>query len=192
MSSEAKVGTFVIVAIIIFVYTFISVANIQLGGENVTYRAYFTSAAGIDPGTRVRFGGLKAGVVSDVRPFAEDPTRSWKTSLAGFPRPAPATAGLSPGLEHLGRIDAHRILRTFGLVGRQLARHDLVHDGLPFEHVAITRRVRLHSAGQSDKIFQLGGAKIAIDEHVRRLDGPDRTGGLRLGARYGHIIHLHE
>ena len=75
MSSEAKVGTFVIVAIIIFVYTFISVANVQLGGENVTYRAYFTSAAGLDPGTRVRFGGLKAGVVSDVRPFAEDPTR---------------------------------------------------------------------------------------------------------------------
>ena len=75
MSSEVKVGTFVIIAIIIFVYTFISVANIQLSGDKVTYRSYFTYAAGLDPGTLVRFGGLKAGVVSDVRPYADDPTR---------------------------------------------------------------------------------------------------------------------
>ncbi len=75
MSSEVKVGTFVIVAVIIFVYTFISVANVQLGSDEVTYRTYFTYAAGLDPGTLVRFGGLKAGVVSDVRPFAEDATR---------------------------------------------------------------------------------------------------------------------
>ena len=75
MSSEAKVGTFVIVAIIIFVYTFISVANVQFGSDKVTYRTYFNYAAGLDPGTLVRFGGVKAGVVSDVRAFAEDPTR---------------------------------------------------------------------------------------------------------------------
>ena len=75
MSSEAKVGAFVIVAVIIFVYTFISVANVQLAGEKVTYRAYFTYAAGLDPGTLVRFGGLKAGTVDDVRPYADDPTK---------------------------------------------------------------------------------------------------------------------
>ena len=60
MSSEAKVGAFVIVAVVIFVYTFISVANVQLAGEKVTYRTYFTYAAGLDAGTLVRFGGLKA------------------------------------------------------------------------------------------------------------------------------------
>ena len=75
MSSEAKVGAFVIVAVIIFVYTFISVANVQLAGEKVTYRTYFTYAAGLDPGTLVRFGGLKAGTVDDVRPYADDPTK---------------------------------------------------------------------------------------------------------------------
>ena len=75
MSSEAKVGAFVIVAVIIFVYTFISVADVQLAGEKVTYRTYFTYAAGLDPGTLVRFGGLKAGTVDDVRPYADDPTK---------------------------------------------------------------------------------------------------------------------
>ena len=75
MSSEAKVGTFVIVAVIIFFYTFISVANVQLAGKKITYRTYFTYAAGLDTGTLVRFGGLKAGMVDDVRPYSEDPTK---------------------------------------------------------------------------------------------------------------------
>lgn len=75
MSKEAKVGLFVIVAIVIFIYTFISVANVQLAGDKVTYRTYFTYAAGLDPGTLVRFGGLKAGVVQDVRPYSEDRTK---------------------------------------------------------------------------------------------------------------------
>ncbi len=75
MSNEAKVGTFVIVAVIIFVYVFISVANVQLAGGKVSYRTYFTFAAGLDTGTLVRFGGLKAGIVDVVRPYAEDPTK---------------------------------------------------------------------------------------------------------------------
>ncbi len=75
MSSEAKVGGFVVVSLIIFVYTFITVANKQLAGEKVEYKTYFTFAAGLDPGTAVRFGGLKAGVVERVRPWEEDQTK---------------------------------------------------------------------------------------------------------------------
>ena len=75
MSSEAKVGGFVVVSLIIFVYTFIRVANKQLAGEKVQYKTYFTFAAGLDPGTAVRFGGLKAGVVEEVRSWEEDQTK---------------------------------------------------------------------------------------------------------------------
>ena len=75
MSSEAKVGGFVVVSLIIFVYTFIRVANKQLAGEKVEYKTYFTFAAGLDPGTAVRFGGLKAGVVEEVRSWEEDQTK---------------------------------------------------------------------------------------------------------------------
>ncbi len=75
MSSEAKVGAFVVVSLIVFVYTFITVANKQLAGEKVQYKTYFTFAAGLDPGTAVRFGGLKAGVVERVRPWEEDQTK---------------------------------------------------------------------------------------------------------------------
>ena len=75
MSNEAKVGAFVIVALIIFVATFISVANVELAGEKVSYKTYFDYAGGLESGHTVRFGGLKAGVVTDIRPWKEDPTR---------------------------------------------------------------------------------------------------------------------
>ena len=44
MSNEAKVGAFVIFALIIFVATFISVANIELAGEKILYKTYFDYA----------------------------------------------------------------------------------------------------------------------------------------------------
>ncbi len=75
MSNEVKVGTFVITALLIFIVTFIRVANVQLRGERVPYKTYFKHAGGLEPGTAVRFAGLQAGVVSNVKPSEEDPTR---------------------------------------------------------------------------------------------------------------------
>ena len=75
MSNEAKVGIFVIVALVIFVLTFISVANVQVAGEKVLYKTYFQFVGGLESGNTVRFGGLKSGVVTVVRPWEEDPTR---------------------------------------------------------------------------------------------------------------------
>jgi len=76
MSSEAKVGTVVIVALAIFVATFLQVASIRLAGEKITYRTYFAFAGGIDSGDLVRYGGRKAGTIIEVRPAPEDPTRN--------------------------------------------------------------------------------------------------------------------
>jgi phospholipid/cholesterol/gamma-HCH transport system substrate-binding protein len=74
MSSEAKVGLFVVVALSIFVATFLSVATIQMGGEKTPYTARFRFAGGLEAGKVVRFGGLKAGVITDVRRAGDDPT----------------------------------------------------------------------------------------------------------------------
>jgi phospholipid/cholesterol/gamma-HCH transport system substrate-binding protein len=74
MSNEVKVGIVVVSAMIIFVVVFLSVATVQLGGAKVEYRAYFKFAGGLDSGTLVRFGGRKAGVISDVHPAPDDPT----------------------------------------------------------------------------------------------------------------------
>ena len=75
MSNEAKVGLFVVVALAIFVVAFLSIANVQLKGGMVRYKTYFSFAGGLEKGAVVRFGGLKAGRVADLRPWAEDPTK---------------------------------------------------------------------------------------------------------------------
>jgi len=74
MSSEAKVGLFVVIALAIFTATFLSVATIQLAGDKLPYTARFKFAGGLEAGKVVRFGGLKAGVITDVRRADDDPT----------------------------------------------------------------------------------------------------------------------
>lgn len=75
MSSEAKVGLFVIIASAIFVVAFVSIANVQMHGGLARYQTYFSFAGGIEKGTPVRFGGLKVGTVTDVRTSAADPMK---------------------------------------------------------------------------------------------------------------------
>ncbi len=76
MTNEAKVGLLVIVALGIFVATFLTVANIQLTGETSMYRTYFSYVGGLDEGNVVRFGGRKAGTIRTLRPWPEDMTKT--------------------------------------------------------------------------------------------------------------------
>lgn len=73
MSKELKVGLFVITAALIFLATFAYVD--QLSGVRVPYKAYFRYAAGVDPGSAVRFGGMKVGMITAIRPWRQDPTK---------------------------------------------------------------------------------------------------------------------
>ena len=76
MSNEAKVGLLVILALAIFVTTFLIVANIQLTGQTERYRTYFSYIGGLDEGNIVRFGGRKAGTIQSLRPWSEDMTKT--------------------------------------------------------------------------------------------------------------------
>src|SRR5215469_1170502 len=73
MSKEMKVGLFVVASLVIFLATFVYVD--QLSGVRVQYRTYFTYAGGVDPGSAVRFGGMKVGSVTAIRPWHQDPTK---------------------------------------------------------------------------------------------------------------------
>src|SRR5262245_38802650 len=75
MSKELKVGAFVLVSLLIFLGTFVYVANVQLRGGRFTYKAYFRHAGGLEPGSTVRFGGITEGTVTAVHPWREDPTK---------------------------------------------------------------------------------------------------------------------
>jgi ABC-type transporter Mla subunit MlaD len=47
----------------------------QFSGDTVPYRTYLRYAGGLEPGASVLFGGINAGKVTAVRPWATDPTK---------------------------------------------------------------------------------------------------------------------
>ena len=76
MSDEARVGLLVVLALAVFVTTFLYVANVQLTGSTVEYKAYFAYVGGLDAGSVVRYGGRKAGTVRAVRSWQDDMTQT--------------------------------------------------------------------------------------------------------------------
>ena len=75
MSTEAKVGAFVLGCFSVLAFTVIYLINAQLGGHAVPYRTYLRYAGGLEPGASVLFGGITVGKVTAVRPAVSDPTK---------------------------------------------------------------------------------------------------------------------
>jgi phospholipid/cholesterol/gamma-HCH transport system substrate-binding protein len=75
VSTEAKVGAFVLGCFSVLAFTLIYLINAQLGAHAVPYRTYLRYAGGLEPGASVLFGGIDVGKVTAVRPAASDPTK---------------------------------------------------------------------------------------------------------------------
>jgi phospholipid/cholesterol/gamma-HCH transport system substrate-binding protein len=75
VNTEAKVGTFVIVCLILLGVTVYYVGNEQWGRHLTPYKTYLSYAGGVAPGSAVLFGGIAVGKVSAVRSWTQDPTR---------------------------------------------------------------------------------------------------------------------
>ena len=75
MTTEAKVGAFVLGCFAVLAFTVIYLLNAQYSGGTVRYRTYLRYAGGLEPGASVLYGGMNVGKVTAVRPWATDPTR---------------------------------------------------------------------------------------------------------------------
>jgi phospholipid/cholesterol/gamma-HCH transport system substrate-binding protein len=75
VSVEAKVGTFVMVCLVLLGVTVYYAGNDRWGSHATPYKTYLRYAGGVARGTGVLFGGIEAGKVTAVRPSNEDPTR---------------------------------------------------------------------------------------------------------------------
>jgi phospholipid/cholesterol/gamma-HCH transport system substrate-binding protein len=75
MTTEAKVGAFVLSCFAVLAFTVIYLLNAQYSGGSVHYRTYLRYAGGLEPGATVLYGGIDVGKVTAVRPWTEDPTR---------------------------------------------------------------------------------------------------------------------
>jgi ABC-type transporter Mla subunit MlaD len=74
MTTEAKVGAFVLGCFSILAITLVYLINAQFSHDVVPYRTYLHYAGGLEPGGSVLFGGIAAGKVTAVRPWKTDPT----------------------------------------------------------------------------------------------------------------------
>ncbi len=75
MTTEAKVGAFVLSCFAILAFIIIYLLNAQYSGGSVQYRTYLRYAGGLAPGASVLYGGMNVGKVTAVRPGSVDPTR---------------------------------------------------------------------------------------------------------------------
>jgi phospholipid/cholesterol/gamma-HCH transport system substrate-binding protein len=75
VTTQAKVGAFVLGCFSILAFTAIYLLNAQLGGHTVPYRTYLRYAGGLEPGAQVLFGGINVGQIRAVRPSRSDPTQ---------------------------------------------------------------------------------------------------------------------
>ena len=75
MTTEAKVGAFVLGCFSILAFTLIYLITAQFGGHTVPYRTYLRYAGGLEPGASVLFGGIEVGKIKTVRPWTSDPTK---------------------------------------------------------------------------------------------------------------------
>ncbi len=75
MTTEAKVGAFVIASALVLGAATYFVYNTQTVRGQMQYSTHLRNAAGLAPGTVVLFGGIKVGQVTDVQPWPEDPTQ---------------------------------------------------------------------------------------------------------------------
>jgi phospholipid/cholesterol/gamma-HCH transport system substrate-binding protein len=75
VTTEAKVGAFVLGCFSVLAFTLIYLINAQLGEHMVAYQTYLRYAGGLEPGASVLFGGIEVGKVKAVRPAVSDPTK---------------------------------------------------------------------------------------------------------------------
>ncbi len=75
MTTEAKVGAFVLGCFAILAFTVIYLVNPQMSEGTVPYKTYLRYAGGLEPGAPVLFGGIDVGKIKAVRPATVDPTK---------------------------------------------------------------------------------------------------------------------
>ena len=75
MTTEAKVGAFVIASVLVLGSATYFVHTTQTGRAQVPYRTHLRYAGGLTSGAAVLFGGIKVGQVTTVGPWSEDPSR---------------------------------------------------------------------------------------------------------------------
>lgn len=146
------VGLFVVVAVVVLSVTAVAVWG-GMGRSGVPHRTYFKFSGGVQPGTPVRYGGMRAGIVKGVRIDPNDSTRievdlvvepeiPLKTDsvarLASLGPLSDSYVEISTGSEHAALVPPGSVLDSTESVGiAQLG--DTIQSLLPQVHMALDK-----------------------------------------------------
>jgi phospholipid/cholesterol/gamma-HCH transport system substrate-binding protein len=75
VTTESRVGAFVLLCSVLLGVTVYYVGNEQWGRQLTPYKTYLRYAGGVAAGSEVLFGGISVGKVKAVRPWDRDPTQ---------------------------------------------------------------------------------------------------------------------
>jgi phospholipid/cholesterol/gamma-HCH transport system substrate-binding protein len=115
------VGLFVVIAAAILAVTTVAVWG-GLGRSGVSHRLYLKFSGGVQPGTPVRYGGLRIGTVKDVRVDPNDSTRIQVDLIVD--RDAPIKTDSVARLSSLGLLSDYYIEISTGTPHAKMAPPD--------------------------------------------------------------------
>lgn len=115
---RVMVGAFVVVAATVLAVTTVAVWG-GLGRSGVPHRMYLKFSGGVQPGTAVRYGGLRVGSVQSVRVDPQDSTRIEMDLIVD--RDAPIKTDSVARLSSLGLLSDYYIEISTGTPGAALA-----------------------------------------------------------------------
>ena len=167
MTTEAKVGAFVLGCFFILAFTLVYFINAQFGGSGIAYRTYLHYAGGLEPGAPVLFGGINVGKVKAVQPWASDPTRI--EILLDVKKNTPLN---EKSVAKLGLVSVMSGAALSITTGSNDARRLSPGSSIPSEEVAsldeIAGKMAVVADNANGLITQVGGdlAGIAGDAHI--------------------------
>jgi virulence factor Mce-like protein len=150
MTTEAKVGAFVLGCFSILAFTIIYLINAQFGGSTATYRTYLRYAGGLEPGASVLFGGINVGRVKAVQPWPADPTRI--EILIDVKKNTPLN---EKSVAKLGQVSLMSGAALSITTGRNGARHLAPGSVIPSEEAASLDEIAGKMAGVADNANEL-------------------------------------
>jgi phospholipid/cholesterol/gamma-HCH transport system substrate-binding protein len=178
MSTEAKVGAFVLMSMVVLGITVYFVQTRQAVRGDTSFKTYFRYAGGLSPGALVLFGGIRVGEVSDVKPSYEDPTLievSFKVK-----RDTPLNEDSTASFGTLTFISTPALLITTGMNGaRRLQSGETVRseESVSWDDVARVANIAVQSANAlmtdlHQEIPSLTGKAATALANVNEITGP--------------------
>jgi phospholipid/cholesterol/gamma-HCH transport system substrate-binding protein len=160
VTTEAKVGAFVLGCFSLLAFAVIYLMHAQFSGETVPYRTYLRYAGGLESGAEVLFGGINVGKVTAVRPWTSDPTKI--EILVEIKRGTPLN---EKSVAKLGLVSIMNSAALSITTGSNDAKRLLPGSAIPSQEAASLDEIAGKMAAVADS------ANALIEQAQRELDG---------------------